>query len=68
MCPIANKFRYRECSRYSLKLGYISKALEYAQKELDNERNCIGTETAHLREDMAGAEYWLAHVECLGGT
>ena len=26
------------------------------------ERYCLGTETAHLKEDMKGAEYWLAHL------
>ncbi|KAK3936719.1 hypothetical protein QBC46DRAFT_24732 [Diplogelasinospora grovesii] len=60
---------YRECSKYSLKLGSTEKAMYYARKELDIERCCIGTETAHLQKDMEGAEYWLAHLEHLcGGT
>ncbi|KAK3937293.1 hypothetical protein QBC46DRAFT_267878 [Diplogelasinospora grovesii] len=50
---------YRECSKYSLELGSIPKALDYARKELDIERYCIGTETAHLPKDMEGAEYWI---------
>lgn len=55
--------RYRECARNSLKAGNLDKAIAYAKKELDVERYCVGTETAHLQEDMDGAEYWLAHLE-----
>ncbi|KAI1490253.1 hypothetical protein F5X96DRAFT_637198 [Biscogniauxia mediterranea] len=53
---------YRDCSKFSLELGDTAKALEYARKELDIERCIIGTETAHLRDDMYGADYWLAHL------
>ncbi|KAI0596358.1 hypothetical protein F4775DRAFT_565073 [Biscogniauxia sp. FL1348] len=53
---------YRDCSKHSLELGDVAKAVEYGRKELDIERCIIGTETAHLRDDMYGAEYWLAHL------
>ncbi|KAI1496376.1 hypothetical protein F5X99DRAFT_424715 [Biscogniauxia marginata] len=53
---------YRDCSKHSLELGDIPRALDYARKELDIERCIIGTETAHLRNNMDGAEYWLAHL------
>ena len=54
--------RYRECGKYSLKSGNIEKAVGYAKKERLVELYCVGTKTAHLEEDMKGAEYWLAYL------
>jgi hypothetical protein len=59
--------RYRDCAKYCLKLGLTKKALDFARKELEAERYCIGTDTEHLRKDMRGAEYWLAHLEQMYG-
>lgn len=55
-------YRYRECGKYSLECGDIEKAVRYAKKERHVELYCVGTETSHLKEDMKGAEYWLAHL------
>ena len=35
--------------------------MAYARKELDVQRYCLGTETAHLEEE--GAEFWIKHLE-----
>ena len=53
---------YRDCANYSLQQGDIAKAIDYAKKELEVERYCIGTETAHLKEDMEGAECRIEHL------
>jgi hypothetical protein len=60
--PTDSKCRYRECGKYSLKSGNIEKAIGYAKKECHVEQYCIGTKTAHLEEDMKGAEYWLVNL------
>ena len=52
---------YWECSKYSLDLGLFEKAFEYA-KALDIEGRIIGTETAHMRDEMIGADYWIEHL------
>jgi hypothetical protein len=57
-----SRYRYRECGKYSLKSGNIEKAVGYAKKERHVELCCVGTETAHLEEDLKGAEYWLAYL------
>ena len=56
---------YRECSKYSLAEGLYSKAMEYAQKELEVEKVCVGDETEHLEKDMEGAKFWIKHLENL---
>jgi hypothetical protein len=53
---------YRDCATYSLACGFSGKAVKYANKELEVERYCIGTETAHLEQDMRGADFWLPYV------
>jgi hypothetical protein len=47
---------------FSLACGESGKAIKYANKELEVEKYCIGTKTAHLEKDMKGAEFWLPHV------
>ncbi|KAK4540498.1 hypothetical protein LTR36_009136 [Oleoguttula mirabilis] len=54
---------YRKCSRYCVQLGQMEKAMAYARKELEVQRYCLGTETAHMEMDMEGAEFWIKHVE-----
>lgn len=53
---------YRDCSKLSLESSLFDKAVNYAEKEQDVKRYCIGTETAHLKEGLKGAEVWLEHV------
>ena len=55
--------RYRECSRFNLKLGLIDRATAFALKEQEVEHYCNGDETAHLASDMEAAEFWLKHIE-----
>ncbi|KAI1093512.1 hypothetical protein F5B19DRAFT_449645 [Rostrohypoxylon terebratum] len=59
---------FRDCSKYALKAGLYDDALGYARKELDLERLLIGTETAHLIENLDGARYWLEHVRSEVGS
>lgn len=37
--------------------------MDYAIKELEIERCVVGVETDHLRQDMAGAEYWIEYLK-----
>ena len=37
--------------------------MAYARKELEVQRYCLGTETAHMEEGMEGAEFWIHHLE-----
>ncbi|KAI2463048.1 SET domain-containing protein [Annulohypoxylon bovei var. microspora] len=53
---------FRECSKYAFDAGHHDKALEYARKELDLEKLLIGTETAHLKDNLYGAKYWVEHI------
>ena len=46
-----------------MELGQLEKATAYARKELQVQRYCLGSETAHLVEDMEGAELWIRHLE-----
>ncbi|KAI2602813.1 SET domain-containing protein [Hypoxylon sp. NC1633] len=54
---------FRECSKYALDSGKRGKGLHYARKELGLERQLIGTETDHLREDLYGAKYWMESIQ-----
>ncbi|KAK5118169.1 hypothetical protein LTR85_008149 [Meristemomyces frigidus] len=54
---------YRKCSKYCVQLGQLEKAMAYARKELEVQRYCLGTETAHMEKDMEGAEFWIKHLE-----
>lgn len=53
---------YRECAASSFACDSTAKAIKYAIKELEIERDCIVTETAHLEEDMTSAEFWLQYM------
>ena len=55
-------YSYRELATFSLACGESGKALKYANRELEVEKYCIGTKTAHLEKDMKGAKFWLSHV------
>ena len=55
--------RYRDCSNYSRAIGDVTKALEYAYREVDLERCIIGTEIEHLRRDMLDAYSWQKILE-----
>ncbi|KAI1407037.1 SET domain-containing protein [Hypoxylon sp. FL1857] len=54
---------FRECSQYAFDSGYFGKAIDYARKELDLEQVLIGTETAHLKDDLQGAKDWIKHIQ-----
>lgn len=54
--------RYRECSKYCIKLGKMAKAMAYARKELEMERICLGDETDHLEPNNEGAKFWIQHL------
>ncbi|OTA69518.1 SET domain-containing protein [Hypoxylon sp. EC38] len=54
---------YRECSQYAFDSASFGKALDYARKELDLEKVLIGTETAHLKDELLGAKYWVKHIQ-----
>lgn len=44
-------------------MGKLKQALGFARKELEIERDIVGTETEHLKEDLVGAEYFLQSLE-----
>ena len=37
--------------------------MAYARKEINVQRYCLGTETAHLEQNMEGAEFWIKHLD-----
>ena len=43
---------YYAAARYSAKLGDVKKALSYAEKALDVERTCIGTDHDDFRKQL----------------
>ncbi|KAI0120381.1 SET domain-containing protein [Hypoxylon sp. NC0597] len=54
---------FRECSQYAFDSESFGKALGYARKELELEKVLIGTETAHLKDGLQGAKYWVKHIQ-----
>ncbi|KAI0380174.1 SET domain-containing protein [Hypomontagnella monticulosa] len=54
---------FRECSKFSLECGFLKKALKYAFKERDLERELIGTEDEHLEAGLCGGKYWVGYVQ-----